>query len=266
MMRVLRYVVLAFFALLWSWPFLWMLGTALHSLPEAAGPTLSPWPGEFHWENFVSAWHSAPFGRYFINTIFVSTTVAFIVAFTSLTAAYAFSHLRFRGRDALFMLVLTTMMVPFEAILIPNFVLIGRFGWYNTFAALIIPWSANAFSIFLLRQALLGLPSEISDAARIDGCGHLLFLFRVAAPLIRPALTTVILVAFLGSYNALLWPLIVTSDDEHRMLQAGLLAFASDAGVRLNLLMCASTIIILPTVILFIIFQRHYNDAPSVTR
>jgi len=160
----------------------------------------------------------------------------------------------------LFAVVLATMMVPFEVALIPNFVLVGRLGWYNTYAALIVPWCANAFSIFLMRQAFMGLPRDFFEAARVDGCGHLRFLVWVAAPLVRPMMVTVGLFAFLGSYNSLIWPLVVTQTETMRVVQVGLTMFSGEAGVQVNLLMCASAFVILPTVALYFAAQRYFLE------
>ena len=243
------------------WPFLWMLSTACKDYATAGVPTLSVWPGMLHWQNFPDTFNAAPFGRYFFNSFLVAGAVSLSVVTTSLMAGYAFARLRFAGRAPLFALVLGSMMVPFEAVFVPNFVLISRLGLYNTHAALIVPWCASAFSVFLMRQAFLSLPADFYDAARIDGCGHLRFLFRVGAPLVRPMVITVALFAFLGSYNALLWPLVVTADDTTRVVQVGLTAFNTDAGVRINLLMCASTIVILPTVVLYFVAQRYFVES-----
>jgi ABC-type glycerol-3-phosphate transport system permease component len=257
MRKATLYIILTAGALLTTWPFLWMVTTAFKTLPEATTPSLWPWPRTWQWHNFVETFEAAPFGRYFFNSFLVAGLVSSAVVVTSLMAGYAFARLEFRGKALLFGVVLGTMMIPFEVALIPNFVLIGRLGWYNTYAALIVPWCANAFSIFLMRQAFLGLPGDFYDAAKVDGCGHLRFLVRIAAPLVKPMVVTVALFAFIGSYNALLWPLVVTTDDTRRVVQVGLTAFYGDAGVRVNLLMCASTIVILPTVALYFAAQRY---------
>lgn len=257
MKKALLYIVLSLGAFLTTWPFLWMVTTAFKTLPEATTPSLNLWPEAWQWGNFAETFRAAPFGRYFVNSFLVAGLVSAGVILTSLMAGYAFARLEFLGKKLLFGLVLATMMVPFEVALIPNFVLIGKLGWYNTYAALIVPWCANAFSIFLMRQAFMSLPPDYFDAAKVDGCGHLRFLARIAAPLVKPMIATVGLFAFLGSYNALLWPLVVTTDESMRVVQVGLTAFSGDAGVRLNLLMCASTIVILPTVALYFAAQRY---------
>lgn len=259
--HVLLYALLALGGFLTAWPFLWMLGTAFKSYIEAVEPTLDPFPKEWHWENVAAVFHAAPFGRYFFNSILVSGTVTVCVILTSVMAGYAFARLRFRGRNALFALVLATMMVPFELTVVPNFTLIQRLGWYNHYAALIVPWCANAFSIFLMRQAFMALPNDYFDAATVDGCGHLRFLARIATPLVKPVMVTVALFAFLGSYNALLWPLLVTADESMRVVQVGLTYFRGDFGVRVNLMMCASAIVILPAVLLYFVAQRYFVEA-----
>lgn len=259
--RTLTYAVLVVGALVAAYPFVWMVATSFKSLQEAMTPSLDLLPGEWLWQNYVETFEAAPFTRYFYNTFLVAAAVTAGVMLTSLLAGYAFARLRFRGKGLLFGLVLSTMMVPFEAILIPNFVFITKLGWYNTFAALIVPWCANAFSIFLMRQTFLSLPDDYVDAARMDGCGHLRFLFRIGVPLARPMLATVALFAFLSSYNALLWPLVVTSDERLYMIQVGLTVFSNAEGVRFQLLMCASVIVILPTVALYFAAQRRFVES-----
>jgi ABC-type glycerol-3-phosphate transport system permease component len=257
---LLLFLVLGAGAILVTAPFVWMITTAFKTLPEALSTKLVWLPAQWQWRNIVDVFEVAPFGRYFLNSILVGACVTSAVIFTSLTAGYAFAKLKFRGRDLLFGIVLATMMAPFEVTLIPNFILIKQFGWYNTYAALTIPWCANAFSIFLMRQAFRGLPTDYFDAAKVDGCGHLRFLFRIATPLTRPAVVTVGLFAFLGSYNSLIWPLVVTSEDTMRVIQVGLTVFSGAEGVRLNLLMCASSIVILPTVALYLAAQRYFLE------
>jgi multiple sugar transport system permease protein len=260
MKKALLYILLSAGAVISTWPFLWMIATAFKTFPEATAPGLDLFPETWQWDNILETFRAAPFGRYFFNSFLAAGIVTISVIITAMMAGYAFARLRFRGSGILFGIVLATMMIPFEVTLIPNFVLISRFGWYNTYAALTIPWCANAFSIFLLRQAFMSLPEDFYDAARVDGCGHLRFLVRIAAPLVKPMLVTAGLFAFLASYNALLWPLVATTDKSMRVVQVGLTAFSSDAGVQVNLLMCASTIVILPTVAVYFAAQRYIRE------
>lgn len=259
--RPLLYLALALGAVLTSFPFLWMLGTALKTYEETIAPTLRILPGRLQWGNFAETFEAARFGLYFTNTAIVCACVTGATLLTSAMAGYAFARLRFAGRGLLFSFVLATMMIPFEVTIIPNFVLITKLGWYNTFAALIVPWCANAFSVFLMRQAFMTLPQDFFDAAVVDGCGHLRFLLWIAAPLTKPMLVTVGLFAFLGSYNALIWPLLVTGVEEMRVVQVALTVFSGERGVRMNLLMCASAIVMLPTVAIYFAAQRHFLDS-----
>ena len=263
--RIIRAVFLYLFlmagAAISIFPFVWMVCTALKTYPEASSTTFQFFPETFQWSNFKQTFRAAPFGTYFFNTFLVSTTVTIAVVLTSVAAGYAFARLEFPGRRALFGAVLATMMIPFEVTLIPNFVIIQTLDWYDSYAALIVPWCANAFSIFLMRQAFLSLPGDFYDAAKIDGCGHLRFLVWIAGPLVKPMVVTVALFAFLGSYNSLVWPLVVTATDAMRVVQVGLTVFSGADGVYLNLLMCASTIVILPTLALYFLAQRYFLDS-----
>ena len=261
--HTLRYALLAAGAMLSVYPFLWMMATSLKPLRESSIPTFSLWPSGWQWSNYADVLNAAPFGRYFTNTAIVAATVTLAVTISATMAGYAFARLRFRGSGPLFALILATMMVPFEATLIPNFIVISRLDWYNTYWALIIPWCANAFSIFLMRQAFLSVPREYFDAARVDGCGHLRFLIEIAAPLVKPMIITVALFAFLGSYNALIWPLVVTGDEQRRVIQVGLTVFSGAEGVRVNLLMAASFIVIFPTVAIYFAAQRYFHEGSA---
>ena len=210
------HAVLAVVGLAMAFPFVWMVLTSLKTLPETATFPPKLLPAAPQWSNYADAWQAAPFPRYFGNSGFVAGAVTLSVIATALLAGYAFGQLRFPGRDALFILYLATMMIPFEVVLIPNFMLVRQLGWYDTYAAMIVPWGANVFSVFLLTQFFRGLPKDFREAAELDGCGHWQYLWAVGAPLARPALATAGLFAFLGSWNSLLWPLVVTQTDAIR--------------------------------------------------
>lgn len=260
MSRLLSGAALGLGAVIMAYPFVWMIATAFKTLPESLDPSGPLLPEAWQWSNLALTFEAAPFGRYFLNSLLVSFAAGSAVVATSLLAGYAFARLEFRGKVLLFGLLLATMMVPFELTFIPNFVMITRLGWYNTYAALIVPWCASPFGIFLVRQSFLSVPQDLFDVAQLDGCGHFRFLRHAGAAMVRPALTAIFLFAFLGSYNALLWPLVVTSDTSMRVVQAGLAAFVLDSGVRLNLLMCASTVVILPGALLYLFSQRYFDD------
>ena len=189
------------------------------------------------------------------DTAYVQVAVGLFLA---ALAAFALARIPFPGKEAVFVLVLATMMVPGEVLLIPNYVLLARLGWLDTFYALIVPWLASVFGIFLLRQFYLSLPQDLFDAARIDGAGYLTQLFRIALPLSVPGLVSYGIFTFLGAYNALLWPLIVTQSPEMRTVQLGLLAFVSEAGSDYGALMAASAFVIAPVVLGYFVAQRQF--------
>ncbi|MFN3283845.1 MAG: carbohydrate ABC transporter permease [Pseudothermotoga sp.] len=209
-------------------------------------------------QNYVMAWKSAPFGIYYVNTAFVSIVTTVLEVIFAAMAAYAFAIMRFPGKNLIFALFLGTMMIPGEVLLVPNFITISRLGWIDTYYALIIPWIVSVFAIFLMRQHFLTLPSELKDAALIDGCSHFRYLWTIVAPLSKPTIITCALLKFVGSWNAFLWVLIVTNKDRFRTLPVGLQTFSTDVGTVYNQLMAAATFSILPIVILFLFTQKYF--------
>lgn len=243
-----------------AFPFAWMLLTALKTGTEAAQFPPVVFPSRPQFSNFAEAWRSAPFARYFLNTVIIATGVTVSVMLTALLAGYAFGQMEFPGKRQVFVLYLATMMIPFEVILIPNFLLIRQLGWYDRYAAMIVPWGASVFSVFLLTQFFRALPRDFFEAAQLDGCGHLQYLRSVGAPLARPALATAGLFAFLGSWNSLLWPLLVTRNEAMRPIEVGLQYFLQAEGPRPHLLMAASTLAMLPILVLFLAAQRTFVE------
>jgi len=259
--RWLLYAALIAGAAIMTFPFYWMLATSVKTLVEALLFPPSLWPREWHPENYLQAWRLAPFARYFVNTILIAVAQVVALLVTSTLAAYAFARVSFAGKNLVFVLFLATLMVPFEVTLVPNFIVLKNLGWYNTYLALIVPFSTSVFAIFLLRQFFLSIPQELYDAAQIDGCSRFGFLWRIAVPLARPGLITVALLAFLGAWNSFLWPLIMTGSEQMRVLQVGLSNFQSEAGTQYHLWMAAATFTILPIVVLYLIAQRYFVEA-----
>jgi multiple sugar transport system permease protein len=241
-------------------PFVWMVLTSLKGYAEASAAE-SLLPKQWLFSNYVEAWQTVGmFPRYFANTLFMGIATALGVLITSVLAAYAFARMEFPGRNALFVLLLATMMVPFEVTLVPNFVLMRLFHWIDHYQALIIPWTASAFSIFLLRQFFRDIPSDLYDAAVIDGASDLRFLVSIVLPLSRPALLTSALLTFLGSWNSLMWPLLVTNSPQMRPIQVGLAAFITDAGTQIQLLLAAVTISVVPVILIYLVLQRWFIE------
>jgi multiple sugar transport system permease protein len=255
---VLTYLLLAAGALVFVVPFLWMLSTSLkvESQVFAFPPRWLPDP--IRWGNYSDAVTVLPFGRFFLNSLVTAGGVTAIQLVTSSTAAYAFARLRLPGRDLLFMLYLATLMIPFEIVLIPDFIIVKQLGWYDTFAALIVPRSFTAFGVFLLRQAFLTLPVELDEAATIDGASRLRVFWNIVLPLARPALATLAIFTFLGEWTQLLWPLVVTNSTDMLTLSVGLATFQGQYGTQWNLMMAGSAIATLPVLVVFLLGQRHF--------
>ncbi|MGQ9524551.1 MAG: carbohydrate ABC transporter permease [Armatimonadota bacterium] len=264
-LRIACHAVLATGCAVMVFPFYWMLVTSLKGQSEAQmlPPTL--WPSNPQWANFVEVFKAVPMARYLLNSFGIATVVTAATIATSTMAAHAFAMIRFPGRDLVFGVFLATMMIPFEVILIPDFILIHRLGWYNTYAALIVPWCSSVFAIFLLRQSFLSIPSELHEASMLDGCSHLRYMWNVAVPLSLPSIITVGIVSFLGSWNSLLWPLVVTDTPELRPVQVGLAYFTTEAGTKYHLAAAAATVSILPIVILYLAAQRHFVEGIART-
>lgn len=252
------HALLAPLALAVAFPFFWMLGTSLKTLPETA--VFWPVPAHAQWSNFATVWHDVPFGRYLLVTALASISVTIGVVGSALLAGYAFGALRWRGQKLLLGVYLATMMVPFEVILIPNYLTILRLGWTNTYAALIVPWACNVFAVFLVTQAFRALPRDYAEAAMLDGCGHLQYLWKVAAPLVAPALATAAIFAFLGSWNSLLWPLVVTDSERLRTVELGLSKFVESEANNVHLLMAGSVLTLTPVLGLFLAAQRRFIE------
>ena len=256
---IVKHAVLLLVGGLVAYPFYFMVTSALKTFFEATAVPPTLFPSELHPENFATAWSMAPWPRYFANTLLVAGANTIGELITAVLAAYAFAQMRFKGKTILFALLLATYMMRAEATLIPNFVIISRrfLNLYDTYWVQILPFLATAFSIFLLRQQFLTVPQELHDAAVIDGAGHLRFLWSVVLPISVPALVTVAIIAFYGSWNAFQWPLIVTSNPDIRPIQVGLNAFRGEAGSQYHLLMAAAAFVVAPMVLLYLVGQRY---------
>ncbi|BBJ28243.1 carbohydrate ABC transporter permease [Athalassotoga saccharophila] len=209
-------------------------------------------------DNYVSAWNSAPFGIYYFNSIFVAVATTVLNIIFDVMMAFAFSKLTFPGRDKIFIGVIATMMIPYQVLLVADYLIIHSFGWINTYYALIIPWSATAFVIFLMRQSFNSIPNDLYDAAKIDGASSWRFLWTIAVPLSMPVVITGALLTFLGSWNSFLWVLIMTDTTNMRTLPVGLQNFIIDSGAIFNQLMAAATFTMIPVVVAFLFFQKYF--------
>ncbi len=222
-------------------------------------------PPHFHWQNYPDAWSEQPFGRYFLNTIFVAIVTVSCQLFFSSLAAYAFAFFNFPYKNTIFIALLGTMMLPQQALLIPNYVILAKLHWLDTYLALIVPFTASVYSVFFFRQFFMTLPKDLHDAAVVDGCSNMGFYFRILLPLSKPPFLTLGIFSFLGSWNSFIWPLIVTNSTHLRVLQVGLAYFLSEAGTEWGLLMAASTFSIVPLVIGYFIIQKRFVESQAMT-
>jgi len=263
--RLLLYLLLLVSCAIMLLPFFWMVTTSFKLESEVLRMPPQWFPKDWLWRNYVKAWNVAPFGRYFFNSFFMAITTTIGEVITTILAAYAFAKMRFFGKNVLFAILLATLMIPGQMLLIPNYVTITRLGWFDRYEALIIPWLASVFGIFLLRQFFRSIPDELQDAARIDGCSRLRFLWQIVVPLSKPAIMTVALLKFLGSWNAFLWVLIMTNSNKMRTVPVGLTLFSSEVGTAYEQLMAASVLAIIPVLILFFFTQKQFIQGVART-
>ena len=265
--RIPIHIVLTIGAISMILPFIWMVSTSLKTPQETFIPPdffhLRPtWiPDKVVFSNYVQAWSEVPFPRYFLNTIFIAVCTVSGVLITSCLAAYAFAKFDFPGRETLFVFFLSMMIVPQAVYLVPSFIILSKLGWVDTYLALIVPWLAQIFSIFLLRQQFRTIPNDYYDAALIDGCSRMGFLWRVLVPLSKPTLVTIGLFSLLGSWNTFIWPLIMTNSDKLRPIQVGLSYFAQEQGTEYGLMMAAATFCVAPIIIIYFIAQKQVIES-----
>jgi len=274
--KITVYAALTIGALVMLFPFYWMVVTSFKDLAEINLSPPTAVPREWHPGNYITAWNKpeSTFGRYFLNSAIIAIGGTALQMGCAILAAYAFARMDFPLKGPLFLLLLATLMIPFEVTLIPNFVTIrhlpllggnditgaGGSGLYDTYGGIILPGLANAFSVFLLRQAFLQLPRDFWDAAQIDGAGRWTFLWRVAVPLTLPTVLTATLFALLARWKAVLWPLIITSSEELRPVQVAMLYFRGEEGPNFHYLMAAATLVALPGIALYLLAQRHFTE------
>jgi sn-glycerol 3-phosphate transport system permease protein len=253
------YLALAALAAIVVMPVYWLVVSAFKRSDEIFTATPRWLPAGLEWHNFALAWQGAAFGRYFINSIAVAAAILLLQLATSSLAAFALARRRFVGRGAILFFVIGALIIPIQVTFLANFITLQRFGWLDSYAALIAPFAASAFGTFLLRQAFLAVPEALEDAARLDGCTGLAFLWHVLLPLSRPTVLAFALVALVAHWNDYFWPLIVTNRDAIRTLPIGLALFVSqEVTTDWNLLMAATLFVAAPMLAVFFLFQRYF--------
>lgn len=254
-------ILLIAISLLYLVPLLWMAFTALKSLEEIQMGR-SFLPIVFHFENFPNALNSIPFLKYTGNTIFVVSISTVGTVMSASIVAYSFARLRWPGRDVLFIILLGTLMLPSQVLQVQNFILFNNLNWINTYLPLTVPFffNAGAFNIFLLRQFYKGVPMELSEAAKIDGCGEFGLWLKIVTPLCKPIIAAIAIFAFMGGWNDFFNPLIYLRSDDLKTLALGLRDFQQQHGTQWNYMMAVSLISMIPTLVLFFSFQKYFVE------
>lgn len=260
----IKYFLLVIFAIITVFPFYWMISSSLKSGFEVIQTPPTMLPENVMWSNYSTAFSMAPFGRYFINTIIVTVLSIVSTVVISILSAFAFSHLEFKGRDLIFSIFIASMMIPGEVLIVNNFKTISNLGMIDTYTSLFIPYAASVLYIYMLREFFLTVPKPLYYAAKIDGAGDWKFLWKVLVPIAKPSIITISILVGINSWNAFLWPLLVTNNENMRVLATGLTAFQSDVGNQYELLMAASSIITVPIVGVYVFLHKKIMNGISL--
>ncbi|WP_324715300.1 carbohydrate ABC transporter permease [Carboxydochorda subterranea] len=257
------YAVLTLGGVVVLFPFFWMLITSFKPFDEIFA--LSFWPSRPTLDNYLQVLTATRFPRWYLNSLVVATATTASVLFFDSLVGYTLAKLRFPGRDLVFVLILSTLMIPTEMLVIPWFVTSSERGWVDTYWGIAFPGLMSAFGVFLMRQFFETLPDDLLDAGRIDGVSEFGLFRRIALPLVRPAMSALAILTFLGNWNAFLWPLIIIQSDAMRTLPVGMALFSGEAGSAWNLIMAASGLAIVPVIVVFGIFQRQIIEGVVLT-
>ncbi len=263
--KILMYVALTAAALTFIYPFIWMIGASLAPMNEVGNMTV--WPAHPGFGNFKSMVQKIPIARSLFNSLLVAAFTTSLVLITGSTVGYALAKMQFKGRQLIFYVIVFTMSLPFQVTLIPNYITMVNLRLVDTFFALIIPFAVSAFAILMFRQAFQGLPQALIDAARLDGCTEMGIIFRILWPNIKPTLVTVAILSFIGSWNEVLWPLIVIRNEQLMTMPqlVTLFAVGGRADSQLGVKIAAAVTLALPVMIAFLFFQKHFIQSMAST-
>ncbi len=263
--RTLLYIVLIALAVVTLIPFVWMLSASLKLDREVFSYPIHWIPEVFHWENYRLIWQKVPLLTYFKNTAVIAIMVTFIQTLTSSFAAYAFAKLRFKGRDVLFICYVATIAVPWQTYMLPQFILMRSMGLYDTLWAIIVLQSFSAFGVFLMRQFYQGIPSELCEAARIDGLSEYGIWARIMLPLSKAAIATLVIFTFVGTWNDYMGPMIYLTKDVNKTVQVGLRRFIQENSSDYHLIMAVSVCSLLPVSVVFLSLQKYFIQGIATT-
>lgn len=263
--QIITFVLLTIGAFSMILPFFWMVSTSIKTTGETLAIPPVWLPENWQWSNYEKALTMAPFEQYFINSVIITLSSTIGEVITSILAAFAFSKLQFFGKNILFTILISTMMVPFELLMIPNYLTLSKMGMINSYWAMIIPFLASVFSVFLLKQNFEAVPKQLYYAAKVDGASDWRFLWQILVPMSKSSIVTVVILKMIGSWNSFMWPLMVTNETHLRPLPVGLQAFTTEAGTYFELLMAAATIVVLPMIIIYLFLQKYIIKGISNT-
>lgn len=263
--RMITYLALGMAALTFIYPFIWMIGASLAPLHEVGN--MKFWPQHPTLSNFESMVGKIPIGRSLVNSLLVAILTTSLVLLTGSTVGYALAKMQFRGRQLIFYVIVFTMSLPFQITLIPNYITMVNLRLVDTYLALVIPFAVSAFAILMFRQAFQGLPQALIDAARLDGCSEWGVIFRILWPNIKPTIITVAILTFIGSWNEVLWPLIVIRNEQLMTMPqlVTLFAVGGRADSQLGVKIAAAVLLALPVMIAFLFFQKHFIQSMAST-
>lgn len=260
MRQILLYAVIITVSLSMIAPFIWMLSASVKSEAEVFSYPIQWIPSTFYWSNYEKVWLKLPFFTYYLNTIKIAVSTTILQVITCSLAAYAFSKVRFPERDKLFFLYIATMMIPFQVMMIPQFMLMKQLGLMNSHWALILLGAFSPFGVFLFRQFFISVPEELSEAARIDGLSEFGIYLRIIMPLMRPAIASLTIFTFMHAWNDFLGPLIYINSDHLFTLQLGMQHFQSEHATEYGPLMAAAVSAIVPTILIYFFAQDHFVE------
>jgi multiple sugar transport system permease protein len=255
---VLAHTILLFVALLAVLPYFWMASSSLKTMNHMFTLPVQWIPDPINWQSYVLGWKAQNFTRYFINSGFVSICITLGNMVLASLAGYSLAKFRYRGRDLFFVLILSTMMLPLEVTMVPLFLIVNRLGWQNSYQSLIIPFVVEGFGVFLMRQYMLGVPTALIEAARIDGESELGIFWKIVLPLCKPALAALAVFTFREAWDMYIWPLIIVTKDAYRTVPIATALFMSVYGTSWDQMMAIATIATIPMIVLFFLLQRAF--------
>jgi len=260
---IIKYFLLVFGAFIMVFPFIWMILCSFKTHAEIIQSPPKIFPSHFSFDNYKQAFSMAPFGKYFMNSliVMVANTVSSVIV--TIFAAFAFSRLKFKGKEIVFSILISLMMIPFEMLIITNYTTIVHMHLYNTLPALVLPFISSIFYVYILKNFFDTVPDSIYYSARLDGASNWKYMWRIMVPLAKPSIFTIILLNSLNSWNSFMWPLYITADARARTLPYGLQVFTTESGSFPGYLMAASTVIVLPMIILFIVARKYIVSGVS---